>query len=96
MNTATLQSLIGPLLMPILLIAFFYFAIIRPNQKREKKLSEMRNNLEVGDTIVTIGGIIGKVANVKDDEIVIEIGADRTRMPIKKWAISTVDEKEEK
>ncbi len=93
---AEAQSLLGSLLFPILLLAFFYFAIIRPSKKREKKANEMRSSLKAGDSVVTIGGIVGKVSSVKDDEVTIEVGADRTRFVLKKWAISTVEEKNDK
>ena len=67
-----------------LIIAVFYFILIRPQSKQKKKEEEMRNSLEVGDTIVTIGGIIGRVLSIKEDDIVIETGADRKKMKIKK------------
>lgn len=70
-----------------LIIAVFYFLMIRPQSKQKKKEEDMRNTLEVGDTIVTIGGIIGRVVSIKDEDIVIETGADRNKMKIKKWAI---------
>ncbi len=72
-----------------LIIAVFYFILIRPQSKQKKKEEEMRNSLEVGDTIVTIGGIIGRVLSIKEDDIVIETGADRNKMKIKKWAIGS-------
>ena len=72
-----------------LIIAVFYFILIRPQSKQKKKEEEMRNTLEVGDTIVTIGGIIGRVVSIKDDDIVIETGADRNKVKIKKWAIGS-------
>lgn len=72
-----------------LIIAVFYFILIRPQSKQKKKEEEMRNNLEIGDTIVTIGGIIGRVVSIKEDDIVIETGADRNKMKIKKWAIGS-------
>ena len=72
-----------------LIIAVFYFILIRPQSKQKKKEEEMRNSLDVGDTIVTIGGIIGRVVSIKDEEIVIETGADRNKMKIKKWAIGS-------
>ena len=71
------------------IIAVFYFILIRPQSKQKKKEEEMRNTLEVGDTIVTIGGIIGRVVSIKDDDIVIETGADRNKVKIKKWAIGS-------
>ena len=67
--------------------ALFYFLLIRPQQKREKKDRQMRNSLEVGDNIVTIGGIVGKILTIKDDEITIETSADRTKLAFKKWCV---------
>lgn len=72
-----------------LIIAVFYFILIRPQSKQKKKEEQMRNSIEVGDTIVTIGGIIGRVVSVKDEDIVIETGADRNKMKIKKWAVGS-------
>lgn len=71
------------------IIAVFYFILIRPQSKQKKKEEEMRNSLEVGDSIVTIGGIVGRVVSIKDEDIVIETGADRNKMKIKKWAIGS-------
>ncbi len=71
------------------IIAVFYFILIRPQSKQKKKEEQMRNNIEVGDNIVTIGGIIGRVVSVKDEDIVIETGADRNKMKIKKWAVGS-------
>ena len=72
-----------------LIIAVFYFILIRPQSKQKKKEDEMRSNIEVGDTIVTIGGIVGRVVSVKDEDLVIETGADRNKMKIKKWAVGS-------
>lgn len=69
--------------------ALFYFLLIRPQQKREKKDRQMRNSLEVGDNIVTIGGIVGKILAIKDDEITIETSADRTKLAFKKWCVQS-------
>lgn len=74
----------------VLIIAVFYFFMIRPENKKKKQAAEMRNNLKVGDVITSIGGIIGTVCAVKDETIVIETGADRVRIEFAKWAISTV------
>ena len=49
------------------LLAIMYFAVIRPQKKREKELKEQMEKLRVGDPVVTIGGIVGRVANIKDD-----------------------------
>ncbi len=72
-----------------LIIAVFWFILIRPQSKQKKKEEQMRNSVEVGDTIVTIGGIVGRVVSIKDDDIVVETGADRNKMKLKKWAIGT-------
>ena len=76
----------------ILVFAVFYFAIICPQKKREKKDREMIKALKVGDQIVTIGGICGKIISIKDDVINIESGADRTRFQLQKWAVRSVEE----
>ena len=74
----------------ILIIAVFYFFMIRPENKKKKQAAEMRANLKVGDVITTIGGVIGTICAVKEETIVIETGADRVRIEFTKWAISTV------
>ena len=80
------------------IIGAIYFFLIRPNSKKKKEEAQMRNNLEIGDEITTIGGIMGRIVAIKDDEdaIVIETGSDRVKMKFKKWCISTVDTVKEK
>ena len=75
------------IIMLVVLIAVFYFMLIRPENKRKKKAQEMRDSLKKGDTITTIGGIVGKI--VMPDTIVIETSDDRVRMELTKWAVST-------
>lgn len=79
----------------VLILAVFYFAIIRPQKKREKEAEKMRNDLEVGDEVVTIGGIIGRVVVIKEDNIVIETGGDRSKVRIARWAVQTNNTKHE-
>lgn len=74
-----------------LMFVVMYFFMIRPQRKKEKDAREMRDNLVVGDEITTIGGIVGRVVSIKEDTIVIETGADREKIRIKKWAIQSVD-----
>ena len=74
------------------IIVALYFIMIHPQKKREKALSNMRNNLKSGDTVITISGIHGKVVRIKDETITIEINADKTQMKIEKWAIQKVQE----
>lgn len=83
------DGLIGTLIMLAAMIGVFYFLMIRPENKRKKEAEKMRSNVKVGDEITTIGGIVGKVVNVKDDKFVIETSADQVRIEFAKWALST-------
>ncbi|MBE6854079.1 MAG: preprotein translocase subunit YajC [Ruminococcus sp.] len=85
---ALLGSLGGTLLLPIVLLVAMYFLIFRPQRKQEKQQAEMRNNLQVGDEVVTIGGIVGIVISKKDDTVLIESGGDRNKLRVKTAAIS--------
>lgn len=85
-GTASFMSMILPL---VILIAVFYFLLIRPENKKKKAAAKMRSELAVGDEITTIGGIVGTICQVKEDTIVIETSADRVRIEFTKWAIST-------
>ena len=76
-------------IMLVLMVAVFYFMLIRPENKRKKEAEQMRGAVKTGDKITTIGGIIGTVVNVKEDKIVIETSADQVRIEFAKWAIST-------
>ena len=69
------------------LFAIMYFMTIRPQKKRQKEEQEMRNAVEVGDDITTIGGICGKVVTVKENHLIIETGVDSNRMKITRWAV---------
>ena len=88
--TAAAGGGISMIIMMVVLIAVFYFFMIRPENKKKKKLQQMRDSLSVGDTITTIGGIMGKIVSVKDDSIVFETSEDRVRMQVTKWAVSSV------
>lgn len=87
----TTASTISMVVMLVVLFALLYFVMIRPQQKKEKKLKNMRDSLQVGDEITSVGGVIGRVVSIKEDSIVVETGADRTKMRLKKWAIQSVD-----
>ena len=76
------------LIMIVLMLAFMYFFLIRPENKRKKSEQEMRTSLAGGDNITTIGGITGTICAVKENTIVIESGADRVRIEFLKSAIS--------
>ena len=79
----------NPLILMVVMIAVFYFMLIRPENKRKKEAEQMRSNIKTGDKIITIGGIVGTVVNVKESRIVIESGADQVRIELEKWAVST-------
>lgn len=77
------------IIMIVLMFAMLYFFMIRPENKRKKEAENLRNSLAVGDEITTIGGMTGTVCAVKENTIVFETGADRVRIEITKWAVST-------
>ena len=72
-----------------LMLVLMYFLLIRPENKRKKEAAAMRDSLAVGDEITTIGGIIGTICAVKKNTIVIETGADRVRIELTKWSVSS-------
>ncbi|MDP4119956.1 MAG: preprotein translocase subunit YajC [Bacillota bacterium] len=92
-NGTDTQSIITMVLIYGAVFAAVYFFFIRPGQKKKKAEAELRNSLEIGDDITTIGGIMGRVVSIKEDtdSIIIETSTDRTKIRLKRWAISTVD-----
>ncbi len=89
-STAALLIQLAPF---AILIVVFYFLLIRPQRKREKEENNMRAGLEVGDVITTRGGIIGTIRQIKDDNIVIETGANNARITVARWAVGSKEEK---
>lgn len=85
----------GGILSIVIYLVFFaalmYFMVFLPQKKRDKKAKEMLNSMQVGNKVVTIGGVAGKVVNIKDDEITIETSVEKTQMVFKKWAIKEVE-----
>ena len=82
-------GLLSMLPMLLIMVAVFYFMISRPENKRKKDAEQLRSSIKNGDKITTIGGITGKVVDVKEDKFVIETGADQVRIEFAKWALST-------
>ena len=76
-------------LLVVVMAAMMYFLMIRPENKRKKEAQNLRDSLQVGDEITSIGGITGTICAVKENTIVIESGADRVRIELTKWAVST-------
>ena len=73
----------------IAMLAVMYFIMIRPENKRKKEAEQMRSSVKKGDKVVTIGGIVGVVVDVKDSRFVMETGADQVRIELEKWALSS-------
>ncbi len=83
-------NLILIILYVVVLIAMFYFLIIRPQKKRKKEEENMRNNIIVGADVVTIGGICGKIVQIKDDTLTIQTSIDNTLVEFKNWAVREI------
>ncbi len=82
-------GLLGMLPMLLIMVGVFYFMLIRPENKRKKEAEQMRSAMKTGDQVTTIGGIVGKVVDVKSDKFVLETSADQVRIEFAKWALST-------
>ena len=87
--TETTGGMGSTVVMLVLMLAIFYFMLIRPENKRKKEAEEMRSAIRKGDKIVTIGGIVGTVVDVKEKNIVVETSADQVRIELAKWAVSS-------
>lgn len=90
-GTAQSGSPATSLILMVVLFAAMYFLMIRPQKKKQKEEQNMRDSIQIGDEITTIGGIMGRVVTVKEDSIVLETGADRVKMKFQRWAIQTND-----
>ena len=78
----------------ILALVAMYFILFLPQKKQEKQAQEMRANLQVGDGVTTIGGIVGRVVSLKDDTVLVETGSERTKIRFKRVAIQSVEKLE--
>lgn len=86
-------SMISMVITMVMLGVVFYLFIYRPQKKQEKETQNMRSSIELGDVIITAGGIIGMVVKIKDDMLLIETSGDRTKIQIKNWAVHAILEK---
>ena len=93
-NFLTGTGMEGTVIMLVMMVAVFYFMLIRPESKRKKQEAEMRANVRNGDKIVTIGGICGTVVDVKEDRVVIETSKDQVRIELAKFALGTNETQE--
>ena len=78
------------IIIAVMFVALYFF-MIRPQKKQEKQVNDMRNSLQVGDEITTIGGIIGKIVSIKDETVTIETGRDGSKIRILRSAVRCVD-----
>ncbi len=85
-------DLVGMILPMVLMFAVFYFLLIRPQRKKDKKVKDMLAALKVGDRITTIGGIYGTITSIKDDIFEISVGKDNVKLVFARWAIRNVEE----
>lgn len=85
-------DLLGMLLPMVLMIGVFYFLMIRPQRKKDKKVKNMLANLKVGDRICTIGGVYGTITAIKDDTVEMSVGRDNVKLIFARWSIRSVEE----
>ncbi len=88
----SLIALLGSFLPMVLIVVVFYFMMIRPQRKKDKKVKDMLSNLKMGDRVTTIGGIHGTIMGIKDETITLGVGAEKTKLIFARWAIRNVDE----
>ena len=88
-DAAASGGMMSTVIMMVAMLAIFYFMLIRPENKRKKEAEQMRSSVRKGDKITTIGGIVGTVVDVKENNIVVETSADQVRIEFAKWAISS-------
>jgi len=92
-NASGALGSLSSILLLVVVVVVFYFLIIRPQKKQEKAANEMRNSLQRGDEITTIGGIVGKIVGMTDETITIETSNDKTKIRFLKSAVRSVDVK---
>ena len=91
-NASAGAGLIGTIFPLILMVAVFYFFLLRPQKKKDKAVKDMLNALKVGDRILTIGGIYGTITGLRDDQVIITVGTQKTTMHMARWAIKSVED----
>lgn len=83
---------ISMILMMVGMVAVMYFLVIRPQKKEQKRMMEMINSMEVGDTVETVSGFYGVIIDLSDEDIVVEFGSNKNcRIPMRKSAIARVE-----
>lgn len=82
------QSFASSVIVMVVVMVIFYFMLIRPQKKKDKEQKAMRDSLQIGDEVTTIGGIVGIIVRKGEDTVVIETGGDRSKIRVKTWAVS--------
>ena len=90
-SSAGAGNIVTLVLPMIIVIIFMYLILYIPQKRQEKKDTQMRNSIDVGDEVTTIGGIVGRVASIKDDTFVLETTSDRVKIRFRRSAISSVE-----
>jgi preprotein translocase subunit YajC len=91
-GAAQTGSSLSMIIMIVAMVAIFYFLMIRPQRKKDKKVKDMLGALKVGDRICTIGGIYGTVLALKDDTVTLAVGASKTQMVMARWSVRSVED----
>ena len=91
METSSSGGMIGMIVSLLILVVFMYLIIYLPQKRQDKKDTAMRNSIEIGDEVTTIGGVIGRVTAIKEDTFVLETGSDRVKIRFRRSAIASVE-----
>jgi len=91
-EVSPVAALISSLLPMVLIFVVFYFFLIRPQKKKDKKIKDMLAALKVGDRVCTIGGIYGTIVGIKDDTVTLAVGKDNVNLVFARWGIRNVEE----
>ncbi len=90
-TTSASGSMLTLVLPMLVLVVFMYLIIYLPQKKQDKKDAAMRNSIEIGDEVTTIGGVVGRVSAIKEDTFVLETGSDRVKIRFRRSAIAAVE-----
>ena len=88
----SIAALVTTFLPMVLIFVVFWFFLIRPQRKKDKKVKEMLNSLKAGDRVCTIGGIYRSIVGIKDDTVTLAVGRDNTNIVIARWGLRSVEE----
>ena len=92
MNASSGMGMVGAIVWMVVLFGIMYFLMLRPQKKEQKRLQAMLNDMEVGDSIVTTGGVYGVVIDMTEEDVIVEFGNNKNcRIPMRKQAIAEVE-----